>query len=268
MIEYLTTPTDVLALRVHTPLTQTELAGLVERLERALDANPKTHMYVEIDRFSGEDWRVALEMLPHGFSLMRHLDRYGRIAVVSDDKFVRGWSRFESAMLPLIRYEIFDGDEADRALQWVEGKIKFPHEAALTFIETDNPLVLAYAIDGTLTKTDMDQAIATLEPRLTRELGPISVLARVGEILFSDPASFLNERYFRFKRETLARVERYANIGGPAWLQLMDKATAPFVPFDLRYFDRADEDKAWDWVGAHEAPEVSEVSQAKTAVPA
>ena len=267
MIEYLTTATDVLALRVRTPLTQTELAELVERLERALDANPKTHIYVEIDQFSGEDWRVALEMLSHSFSLMRHLDRYGRIAVVSDDRFVRGWSRFESAMLPRIRYEIFHDDEADRALQWVEGKIKFPHEAALTFIETDNPLVLAYAIDGTLTKTDMDQAIATLQPRLTRELGPISVLARIGEILFSDPASFLNERYFRFKKDTLARVERYAIVGGPTWLQLMVRATAPFVPFDLRYFDRADENEAWNWVGAHEAKAASKAAQPKAEVP-
>lgn len=268
MIEYLTTTADVLALRVRTPLTHAELAELVERLERALAGNPKTHMYVEIDRFSGEDWRVALEMLPRSFSLMRHLGRYGRIAVVSDDKFVRGWSRFESAMLPRVHYEIFHTGEADRALQWVGGKIKFPHEAALKILETNNPLVLAYAIDGTLTKADMDQAIATLRPRLTRELGPISVLARVGEILFSDPASLVDERYFRFKKETLARVERYAIVGGPTWLQLMVRATAPFVPFDLRYFDRADEDKAWDWVGAHEAPKASEASQPKAEVPA
>jgi hypothetical protein len=268
MIEYLTAPKDVLALRVHAPLSRAELAALVERLERALEANPKTHVYVEIDRFRGEDWRVALEMLPHSLSLMRQLDRYGRIAVVSDDKFVRGWSRFESAILPRIHYEIFHADEADRALQWVEGKIKFPHEAALKLLETTSPLVLAYAIDGTLTKADMDQAIATLRPRLTRELGPISVLARVGELLFSDPSSFLDERYFRFKKETLARVERYAIVGGPSWLQLMIKATVPFVPFELRHFASADEDEAWDWVGAQEVRKMSKASPPKAEVPA
>ena len=81
------------------------------------------------------------------------------------------------------------------------------------------------------------------------------MLGRFGEVRFSDPASFFNKRYLRFKKETLARVERYAIVGGPTWLQLMIEATAPFVPFDLRYFEKADEAAAWDWVRAREKGE-------------
>jgi hypothetical protein len=259
MIHYLLSSNDVLAVRIRNGIGRAELDDLIERLQQKIDRGTKTHVFVDIDEFRSEDWRSALESLPHSMGLLR-LNRYGRIAVVSDDSLVRGWSRLESAMLPGVHYEIFHADEADRALGWVEGKFKFPHAPALRFLQTDNPLVLAYEIDGTLTKTDLDQAIATLKPRLERELGPISVLARVGELLFSEPAGMLSERYFHFKKATLARVERYAIVGGPLWLQMLVKATAPFVHFDLRHFDKADEEAAWKWVGGREQKVAAEVS--------
>lgn len=86
------------------------------------------------------------------------------------------------------------------------------------------------------------------------------MLGRFGDVRFSDPASFFHERYIGFKKDTLARVERYAIVGGPTWLQLMIDATAPFVPFDLRYFEKADEAAAWGWVGAREKDEVSDAA--------
>ena len=106
----------------------------------------------------------------------------------------------------------------------------------------------------------MEQAIVTIQPRLARELGPISVLGRFGEVRFSDPSKPLRRALPSFKKETLARVERYAIVGGPTWLQLMIEATAPFVPFDLRYFEKADEAAAWEWVGASERGEVSDAA--------
>jgi len=261
MINYIASPDDVLAVRIRDGLSPDELQELMKRLQDKIDSSPKTHVFVDIDRFRAEDWKAALEALPHSWGLSR-LDRYGRIAIVSDDRFVRTWSRVESAILPRVHYEIFHADEADRALQWVEGKIAEPHEPALSFIETNNPLVLAYSIDGTMSKADIEHAIVTLQPHLARELGPISVLGRFGDVRFSDPASFFDERYIRFKKDTLARVERYAIVGGPTWLQLMIEATAPFVPFDLRYFEKSDEAAAWDWVGAREEVKISEPTSA------
>lgn len=256
MIDYLASAENVLAVRIRNALSREEIDGLIERLKQKIETCEKTHVFVEIDSFPPEAWKHAFAALPRSLELFR-LSRYGRVAVVSDDKFVRGWSRIESAMLPGIHYEIFHAAEAERALQWVEGKIAMPHEAALRLLETNNPLVLAYAIDGTPTKSDLDQLIAAVQPRLDRQLGPISVLARVGELLFSEPASLFEERYFSFKKAALSRVERYAVVGGPAWLRLMVKATAPFMPFTLRYFDAADEKEAWDWVGASEAKAAS-----------
>jgi hypothetical protein len=267
MIEYLASSAEVLAVKVRNGLSRAEMDGLIERLQSAIGKNPKTHVFVDIDRFRAKDWFKGVEALPRSLGLMR-LDRYGRIAIVSDDHFVRGWSRFESAILPRLRYEIFHSRERDRALQWVEGKVDEAHEAALQFLETNNPLVLAYAIDGTLAKADLERAIQVVRPRLARELGPISVLARIGEIRFSEPADLIDERYIRFKKETLSRVERYAVIGGPRWLEMTIKAMAPIMPFELRYFGSDEEPAAWDWVGAREAGKLREVAVEGAKVPA
>lgn len=265
MINYLKSSGNVLAVRIRDGLSSEEVDELIQTLQDKIDRNPKTDVWVDIDRFRAEDWKSGFEALPRSWGLFR-LDRYGRIAVVSDDKFVRTLSRVESAILPRVHYEIFHSNEADRALQWVEGRIAEPHEAALKFIETDNPLVLAYSIDGTMSKADIDHAIVTLQPHLARELGPISILGRFGDVRFSDPAGFFDERYIRFKKDTLARVERYAIVGGPTWLQLMIEATAPFVPFDLRYFQKTDEAAAWEWVGARKVEMVSEAAPATAAI--
>ena len=252
MINYLGSAEDVLAIRVRGGLTGEDLDGLIQRLQLMVERHQKTHVFVDVDQLGSDYWITALEALPRALGLLR-LRRYGRVAIVSDDTFVRAWSRVESAVLPGLRYEIFHSNDADRALQWVEGKVDEPHPAGLKFLETNNPLVLAYSIDGTIGKADMERAIATLQPRLSSELGPISVLGRFGEVHFSDPANLFDGRYFWFKKAVLARVQRYAIVGGPAWLRVMVHATAPFVPFELRHFEQADEKAAWDWVGAQEA---------------
>ena len=251
MLEYLTCAEDVLAIRIRNGLGRAEMDGLIGRMERMLDRNSVTHVFVDIDRLGPDDWRAAFEALPHSLGVFR-LSKYGRIAVVSDDRAVRGWSRFESAMLPKLHYEIFYSKDADRALKWVEGKITRPHEGAIKILETNNPLVLAYELDGTVTAADMDGVIAQLRPRLAHELGPISVLGRIGELTFSEPTALIHERYFQFKRNTLARVTRYAIVGGPAWLRMMVIAAESFFPFELRWFEKKDESGAWDWIGARE----------------
>ena len=46
----------------------------------------------------------------------------------------------------------------------------------------------------------------------------------------------------------------------------MIEATAPFVPFDLRYFQKTDEAAAWEWVGARKVEMVSEAAPATAAI--
>ena len=63
---------------------------------------------------------ITLE-LANMVPLMRWVWRLDRIAVVSDEAWMRAASRIESALLPGVTYAVYDSDEAEAARAWVLG---------------------------------------------------------------------------------------------------------------------------------------------------
>lgn len=250
MITYLDTAGDVIACSVRGGFTSAEMDVLVSKVEQALETNAKTHMFVEIDGIGDVDWQAIAQQLPRSVGILGKLRRFGRIAVVSDDPWIRLWTRAESALLPHITYELFRAKERDRAFTWVQGLIEEPHAAALTIIPTDDPSVLAYAIDGSVTAADMDKAVAEFGPRVESGSVPLRGFARIGDLDIPSFSALLRQRYFDLKTDTLGRLERYAVVGGPEWLRTAIKATAPLLTFEIRHFEPSQEAEAWQWIGA------------------
>ena len=46
------------------------------------------------------------------------------------------------------------------------------------------------------------------------------------------------------------QVDRYAVVGGPAWMAALTSWSAPLVRIQTRHFDAAREDEAWQWLEA------------------
>ena len=46
------------------------------------------------------------------------------------------------------------------------------------------------------------------------------------------------------------QVDRYAVVGGPAWMAALTSWSAPLVRIPTRHFDAAREDEAWQWLEA------------------
>ena len=53
--------------------------------------------------------------------LFGKLTRFGRVAVVADQTWVRIGTRVESAVLPFISYKTFEPAQREEALAWVKG---------------------------------------------------------------------------------------------------------------------------------------------------
>ena len=118
MIEYIPSSKDVIALKITGRLMRAELDEITTRVETSLSANEKTHIFVEIEDFSGFDLTALPEYLPRAAAMLGRLGRFGRIAVVSDLRWIRWATKLESALLPHISYETFTADERHRALAW------------------------------------------------------------------------------------------------------------------------------------------------------
>lgn len=120
MIETLPSAPDVIALRVRGRLGRADLDPVIDLTETSLAERPKTHMFIEVERFGGFDLSDLPHYLGRSLGLLKRLDRFGRIAVVSDETWVLWATRFESAILPHVSYRTFRRDKAAEARAWVE----------------------------------------------------------------------------------------------------------------------------------------------------
>lgn len=121
-------PDDVVAFTMSGPLQGEEIDRMITAIEDVLAQHPKVHLFAEINATSGVveafrgHWRK-------GLSFMTKLDRFGRIAIVADQAWLRNVARIESAILPNIHYEVYEPGECDHALAWARGEVPSPHSA-------------------------------------------------------------------------------------------------------------------------------------------
>lgn len=249
MIECLDSAADVIALRISGRLTRGEILGTTGRIERAFAANEKTHLFVEVADYEGFDWTALGEHLPHAWQLLRQRQKFGRIAVVSDIAWIRWATRVESALIPGLSYETYTMAERAQALAWVEGRSPRPHGKALTLIRTDKPDAFAFELDGRIGGEEMHALAARLNALFDSRPGPVRVLGKFTNFRMPAPGG-IDAEYLRMKLKALRKVERYAVVGGPAWLAAWISTIAPLFRQEIRHFPADQEAAAWDWIGA------------------
>jgi hypothetical protein len=254
MLEYLDTPPDVIAIRCGGRLARSQLAGYVDRLEAAMAAHPRVHLFAEIIDFTGFDTDGFGDLIKRSAGWFRQLDRVGRVAIVADQTWVRWAAKVESALLPHISYETFESAERDRALAWVLGEIDSPHGPAFKVIETDRDDVLGFEIDGHVDKAELDAVTAQFLRAVEGRSG-VRVLGRIRRLGGFEISGLLTSDFFAMKREFLEKMERYAVVGGPAWLRTTLNAMAPLFRLEIRHFEADQEDDAWTWLGARPVSE-------------
>ena len=71
----------------------------------------------QLDEISGLAAHIA-----RAAPLFAKLGRFGRVAVVADQVWIRALTRIESALLPHISYRVFKPEDRGAALTWVEGR--------------------------------------------------------------------------------------------------------------------------------------------------
>jgi hypothetical protein len=112
-------PDDVIALRVSGKITGADLDAIMDRLDAVMASHDKIHVFVETQAIEGIELTGLPSYMQRAMPLFGELDRFGRVAVVADQAWIRAGTRLESALLPSIRYRVYMPDERDEALAWV-----------------------------------------------------------------------------------------------------------------------------------------------------
>ena len=121
MLEFIDSSPDVLALEVARKITSADLDAIMDRLDAAFVTHDKVHVFVETQAIDGLELDGLLSYVARAMPLFGKLNRFGRVAVVADQAWIRAATRVESALLPFISYRIFEPHERVEALAWVEG---------------------------------------------------------------------------------------------------------------------------------------------------
>jgi hypothetical protein len=122
MLDVIPSGGDIIAIRVSHKITGGDLDTIMDCLDAAMADHKKVHVFVETQSIDGIELSGLTAYAARAMPLFGKLDRFGRVAVVADQTWVRVGTRIESALLPLISYRTFFPEARDEALDWVEGK--------------------------------------------------------------------------------------------------------------------------------------------------
>lgn len=121
MLQMLDSAADVLALQMSHQITGADLDIVMDRLDALMAAHDPVHIFVETHEIDG----IALDSLGgymmRAMPLFGKLGQFGRVAVVADQAWIRGATRFESMILPNISYRVFEPAARNEAFAWVNG---------------------------------------------------------------------------------------------------------------------------------------------------
>lgn len=249
MLEILETGPGVIAVKFSGRMRGEEIDEVTTLIERSLEKHERTHIYVEIhDNFSVDLGAVAANA-PRGAAMLTKLSRFGRIAVVTEERWIRWATRIESAILPGIGYETFDLAEHVDALAWVEGRRTLPHAPSIMIMETDRPDVIGFEIDGRISAVEADAAVDYFNAALEGDR-PLRLLGKMKHLDGAELGAFFDRAFLKLKYDILGRLDRYAIVGGPAWLRAWVTALDKLTKADIRHFKASDEPLAWQWLGA------------------
>ena len=121
MLDMIDSADDVIALKVSDRISGSELDAIMDRLDGAMACHDKVHVFVETQAIDSIEIAGLGAYMKRALPLFGKLDRFGRVAVVADQGWIRAATKIESALLPHISYRVFEPDARDEALAWVVG---------------------------------------------------------------------------------------------------------------------------------------------------
>jgi len=220
---------------------------IVTFAKERLSSGESGNLLLDLTSLADFSFSAISDQLMHISSMFQFVYSLDRIAIISDEDWLRSAARLESALLPGVTYQVYDDDEVEAARAWVLEETDSPHAGAIREIDIGNPAVVAYEISGRITRDEAERVVDVVKQRLAQpDCSRLMIVIRNWHGFDAD--TMLSQRLMGAKLEMIDDLERYAVVGGPDWIRGMANALNPLVKPDVKGFDLEDEDKAVDWL--------------------
>jgi hypothetical protein len=251
MFEQLPAPDHVIAMRLSGKLTGEDVKKYRATLEDKLQKFAHMGICVDWTGLSDMNADALVEGTKADLELLGHLRQFSRCAFVSEKEWPQAIVQFMDPVFPTFEMKVFRPDQSEEAIAWAAESPTAPESKApaFRFLETSKDDVLGFEIDGVISSEEMPGVIETFDTFLARH-EKVRLLNRMKHFGGVDPAVFMQGGLVSMKLAAMQKVERYAIVGGPAWMRKVIETVNPaFADMDIRAFPADQEADAWAWLG-------------------
>lgn len=252
MFEQLLAPDHVIAMHLSGKLTREDIKKYKNVFDEKLSKHEHVGVCVDLTGFSDMSAEAIIEDAKAEVELFAHLNQFNRCALVSDKEWPQAMIGFVAPLFPTFEMKVFTPSQSDEAMKWAAELPEAPKTAspAFRFLPTSKDDVLAFEINGVISKAEMPAVIKEFEAFLERHQ-KVRLLNRMKHFGGIDPAVFMQGGLVSMKLAAMQKVERYAIVGAPVWMRKIIEALNPaFADIDMRTFPADQEAEAWAWLGA------------------
>jgi hypothetical protein len=262
MFEKLVAPDNVVAIRLSGTLTTNDVKHYKALIEEKIASHERFGICVDLTDIEDIGADALTEDAKVEFELMTHLSKFRRCAFVSDKSWPKTMADTFGRWIPLLEMKSFMPSERAAAIDWASNGPARPEDKApaVTFIPTSNENVLAFEMNGMISSDEMPHITETFD-RFLESHDKVHLLNHVRSFGGFEPAALMQSSLFSMKYAAKQKVDRYAVIGGPHWMQTVITTMSPFFPsIEMKSFAEEEEDEAWAWVQAKPAAETQIVA--------
>jgi hypothetical protein len=257
MIELLESPKHLIAMKISGSITADDITKAYKAGNDALKDNERISFFAEIEDSLSFTIEAVVKDLIEGVCQITKMSKYYRMAVVTDKSWISSIVRAEGVIFSFIDMRVFLPSERDKAFAWASEKPEPLPKAeepakSIHFLQTTNPNVFAYEVNGRLRAKDVKSAIKEFRGYLDKN-GKVNVLGKLSDFNGFDIFALLEDDLVKIKFKSLSKVDKYAIIGARSWMRNFLELVSPITSVKLKVFDPEDEAAAWDWVGAQQA---------------
>ena len=119
MIEILSAPDHVVALRMAGTVNAADFDRVVDAVEAKLKGHRKIGIYADIADLDDITAEAASKDIRYSLSKFDQWERFPREAVITDKQWVRALASVADALVPQVELRTFAPEEREQALAWV-----------------------------------------------------------------------------------------------------------------------------------------------------
>ncbi|MEL6435228.1 MAG: STAS/SEC14 domain-containing protein, partial [Pseudomonadota bacterium] len=209
------------------------------------------NVLIDLTGFSGMTAEALITDLRYGITHLSELKHYNRIAIITDADWISALVWIENRILRQTDMSCFELDEMDVAKRFIAGE-EVPekaYEPSLLRLASNRPDLIVFELRDKVRTADAHAMFGFLSAAYEMH-EKIDLMIIIRDFALPDLSMLFDAETWKAKTGSFSHINKYAVVGGPAYVMSAAQVIGSFLPVDVKTFPLEEMDDAWTWLGA------------------